>query len=106
MNILLDECLDWRLARHLGGHQVRTVQEMGWDGIKNGELLALAQNQFEVFITGDRNISFQQNVTHFSILVVVLEAQSIRLIHTRPLMPKVLSAISTLKPGQVVRVGF
>jgi len=102
--VLLDECLDWRLRRDLPGHEVKTVQEMGWDGIKNGRLLTLAQADFQVFITGDRNLSFQQNLPNFSIAVVVLKAESIRLIHTRPLMPKVLAALSSLKLGQVTTI--
>ena len=105
MNILLDECLDWRLGRDLPGHNVKTVGDMKWDGIKNGRLLALAQAQFEVFITGDRNLAFQQNLTQFSVAVVVVHAESIRLIHFRPLMPKVLALLPTLKAGQLVKVG-
>jgi predicted nuclease of predicted toxin-antitoxin system len=104
VKLLLDECLDWRLRRDLPGHEVKTAQEMGWDGIKNGRLLALAQADFQVFITGDRNLSFQQNLPSFSIAVVVLKAVSIRLLHTRPLMPKVLAVLSSLKPGQVVTI--
>ena len=104
MKVLLDECLDWRLGRDLPGHEVRTVQEMGWDGIKNGRLLALAQTEFQVFVTGDRNLSFQQNLSSFSIAVVVLKAQSVRLIHTRPLMAKVLEVAPGLKPGQIVTI--
>lgn len=104
MKLLLDECLDWRLRRDLPGHEVSTVQEMGWDGFKNGRLLALAQADFQVFITGDRNLSFQQNLSGFSIAVVVLRAASIRLVHTRPLMPAVLALLPSLQPGQVVAV--
>jgi len=77
---------------------------MAWNGIKNGRLLELAQREFEVFITGDRNLFFQQNVSKFSIAVVVLQAESIRLIHTRPLMPKVLAILPSLRAGQVVNV--
>jgi len=104
VNLLLDECLDWRLRRDLPGHDVRTVQEMGWAGIKNGRLLGLAQRDFQVFITGDSNLSFQQNLPAFSIAVVVLQAESIRLIHTRPLMPKVLAVLPSLQPGNLVTV--
>ncbi|MGO8931971.1 MAG: DUF5615 family PIN-like protein [Limisphaerales bacterium] len=104
MKLLLDECLDWRLRRDLPGHEVKTVQEMGWDGIKNGRLLALAERDFQVFITGDRNLSFQQNVPRFSLAVVVLKAESIRLVHTRPLMPKLLAILPSLKPGQIVTI--
>jgi predicted nuclease of predicted toxin-antitoxin system len=104
MKVLLDECLDWRLRRDLPGHEVKTVQGMGWDGIKNGRLLALAQAEFQVFITGDRNLSFQQNLSGFSIAVLVLKAGSIRLVHTRPLMPKVLALLPSVQPGQVIVV--
>lgn len=104
MKLLLDECLDWRLRRDLPGHEVKTVQEMGWDGIKNGRLLALAEQDFQAFITGDRNLSFQQNVPRFSLAVVVLKAESIRLVHTRPLMPKLLAILPSLKPGQIVSI--
>jgi len=54
VKLLLDECLDWRLRRDLPDHEVKTVQEMGWNGIKNGRLLALPQAEFRVLITGDR----------------------------------------------------
>ena len=104
MKILLDECLDWRLRHELPGHEVKTVQEMGWDGLQNGRLLALAQGDFQVFITGDRNLFFQQPVPRFALAVVVLKAASIRLVHTRPLMPKVLALLASLKPGQLVVV--
>ena len=104
MKVLLDECLDWRLRRDLPGHEVKTVQEMGWGGIQNGRLLALAQRDFQVFITADRNLSFQQNLASFSIAVVVLKAASIRLVHTQPLMSKVLAIMPSLIAGQVVTV--
>jgi len=104
MKVLLDECLDWRLRRDLPGHEIKTVQEMGWDGIKNGRLLELAEAEFQVFITGDRNLSFQQDVTQFKIAVVVLHASSTQLHQTLPLMSKVLALLPTLKPGQVVDV--
>jgi len=63
MRILIDECLDWRLGRALTGHDCVSVQKRGWSGIQNGNLLALAQEEFDVFLTADRNLSFQQNNT-------------------------------------------
>ena len=93
------------MRRDLPGHEVKTAQEMGWAGIKNGRLLALAQGSFQVFITGDRNLSFQQNMPRFSLAVVVLKAESIRLVHTRPLMSKLLALLPSLKPGQIVSLG-
>ena len=79
---------------------------MGWSGVKNGQLLALAtENRFDVFLTGDRNLAFQQSIVQFRIAVVVLEAAGIQLHHTLPLMPKILALLPTLQPGQVVKVG-
>lgn len=78
MRVLLDECLPRRLKRELPGHDVRTAPEMGWAGKSNGELLALAARDFDVFLTTDRNLSFQQNVSAVDIAVVVLVAASAR----------------------------
>ncbi len=72
MKILLDACVDRRFARDLVGHSVSTAQKMGWTGIKNGELLARAQNDFDIFITVDRQISTQQDLTKFDIAVVLI----------------------------------
>ncbi|HTA29179.1 MAG TPA: DUF5615 family PIN-like protein [Candidatus Cybelea sp.] len=105
MNVLLDECLDWRLARDLPGHNVKTVQDMGWAGVKNGRLLSLAEGQFEVFITGDLNLSHQQNLCQYALAVVVLCAKSIRLVDLQPLMPKVCDVLPLLKTGQLVSIG-
>jgi predicted nuclease of predicted toxin-antitoxin system len=104
MRILIDECLNWRLGRALTGHYCVSVQKMGWSGLRNGRLLALAQEQFDVFLTGDRNLSFQQNTLEFRIAVVVLAAGSTQLHRTLPLMPKVLALLPALQPGQVVTV--
>jgi predicted nuclease of predicted toxin-antitoxin system len=104
MRILVDECLDWRLGRALPGHDCVSVPKMGWGGIKNGQLLALAQAEFDVFLTADRNLSFQQNTTQFQIAVVVLVAGSTQLSRTSLLMPQVLALLPGLTPGQVVIV--
>ena len=101
MKVLLDECVDWRLGRDIVGHDIKTARQMGWAAIKNGELLALAEQQFDVFVTVDRNLSFQQNVATFSIAVVVLHAKTNRLADLRPLMPKVLAAIESALPGAI-----
>jgi len=104
MRILIDECLDWRLGRALTGHDCVSVQKRGWGGIKNGQLLALAQEEFDVFLTADRNLSFQQNTTQFQIAVVVLVAGSTQLKKTLSLIPQVLAHLVSLNPGQVVIV--
>ena len=67
MRVLLDECLPRRLKRELVGHDVRTAPEMGWASKTNGELLALASAEFDVFLTSDRNLSRQQNLSAFDI---------------------------------------
>ena len=87
MRLLLDECVDWRLGRELAPHEVKTARQMGWTTLKNGELLALASAQFDVFVTVDRNLSFQQDVVSFSIVVLVLQARTNRLADLRPLLP-------------------
>ena len=65
MKVLVDECVDWRLSREIVGHEVKTARQMSWSTIKNGELLALAAKEFDVFVTVDRNLSFQQNLPTF-----------------------------------------
>jgi len=81
-----------------------TVPQMGWAGIKNGDLLTLAQDQFDVFVTVDRNLFFQQNLPQFNISVVILQAVTNRLQDLQPLVPRLLSVLSTVPKGQVRRV--
>ena len=106
MKVLLDECVDRRFAKELYGYFVKTVPQMGWATIKNGELLALAEKGFDVFITVDRNLSFQQNLPKFNIAVLVLKAHSNRLADLKPLAPKVLSVLPSLKKGKAEVVGI
>ncbi len=79
MRVFLDECIDWRLARELSGHDVKTARQMSWTAVKNGELLRLVAQNFDVFITVDRNLAFQQNIAGLTIAVVVIRAKSNRL---------------------------
>jgi hypothetical protein len=88
VRVLLDECVDWRLARHVVGDDVKTARQMGWSTIKNSELLILASESFDVFITVDRNLSFQQNFANLPIAVVVLRARTNRLGDLVPLLPR------------------
>jgi hypothetical protein len=104
MRILIDECLNWGLSRALTGHYCVSVQKMGWGGIKNGALLELAEEEFDVFLTGDRNLAFQQGVTNYNIAIVVLHAPSTQLHQTLPLMSEVLLALPSLQPGQILNV--
>lgn len=102
--ILLDECLPRDLKKSLGDYDAVTVPEAGWASKKNGDLLKLAASDFDVFVTVDRNLAFQQNLLSLEIAVIILIARGNRLIDLRPLVPALLDAIGTVERGQVVRV--
>src|SRR5690348_8522288 len=104
MRVLLDECVPRRLAHELPEHEVRTVPEMGWASQKNGALLALASGKFDVLVTTDQHLSYQQSVANFAIAVVVLVARRNKLEFLQPLVPNLLRAIVEVKPGEVRRV--
>jgi hypothetical protein len=104
VKILLDECVDQRFRREPTGHVVSTVQEAGWAGKKNGELLALASQDFEAFVTVDRNLYFQQSIPKFNIVVAILSAHTNRLVDLKPLAAGLLAELSKLKPGEIVIV--
>ena len=104
MRLLLDECLPKRLKRDLEPYEARTVPEMGWAGIKNGALLRLAEEQFDVFLTVDQNLTFQQNLTGLALCVVTLSAKSNDIDDLRPLMPQVLERLPAALPGEVIRI--
>ena len=101
MRILIDECVDWRLLRDLPNHEVKTVRQMGWTETVNGALLGLAEQSFDVLVTTDKNLSFQQNIPRFRIGVVVLRARSARLRHLRELVPLLLKILPDVKRGEV-----
>ena len=82
-----------------------TVPECGWAGIKNGRLLALAQLEFDVFLTIDRNLGSQQDLPSFDIAVISLRAVSNDMDDLRPLVPAVVAALNHARPGTVVVVG-
>ena len=105
MRLLLDECVPKRLKRELRGHQAKTVQDMGWAGIKNGALLRLADGQFEALVTVDQGIEYQQNLTGLNIRVVVMLAPSNDVDDLRPLLAGVERALASAPPGGIVRVG-
>ena len=100
MRILLDECLPKKLKNDLKNHEVKTVPEMGWAGKKNGELFPLAETQFDIFITADQNLQYQQNLKGMSITIFVLKSQNSRYETLTLLVPSVLEKISQeLKKG-------
>ncbi len=100
MNILLDENLDWRLQRELHGHSTASVPQIGWAGVKNGELLRRANERFDVLVTMDKGIYHQQNLTGLRLVIIALKSKSNRLADTRPLMPALLNLLQTAKPGE------
>src|SRR5215216_1652227 len=104
MRILLDENLPRKLTLELPGHTVVTVQEHGWSSTKNGELLRLAAREFDVFLTSDQNLPFQQNVSQLDLRILVLVTRDIRFQALRLLMPEVRTALTTIQPGIVVYV--
>ena len=106
MKLRLDECVDRRFAREITNHTVKTVPQMGWATIKNGELLSLAEKEFDSFITVDRNLSFQLNVVNYDISVIVMHAPSNRVVDLKPLVNDVLQELSKVAPGDVVNVGI
>ena len=105
MRVLLDEQLPRQLARYLVGHDVRTVQQQSWAGLKNGALLTEAEAAgFSVVVTGDQNLEQQQNLTKRTLGVIVLGAPSNALEDLLPLVASALTAIESMQPGQVIRV--
>jgi hypothetical protein len=104
MRVLLDECVPRALRNDISGHEVKTVAEVGWNGVKNGELLQLAAGEFDLLITVDRNLEYQQSFEGLSLAVIVVHASSNDIIALRPLMPAVLAAIARAKPGIVTHV--
>ena len=105
MRVLLDECVPRRLRRELPGHEVFTVTERGWSGVKNGELLTLADAEFDVFLTVDQNLKYQQNLTAFHIAIILLTARNSRLQTLLPLAPELREALDRIKAGEFVRLG-
>ncbi|MBF6594579.1 MAG: DUF5615 family PIN-like protein [Thermaceae bacterium] len=103
MRILLDESLPKKLALVLPEHEVRTVPQMGWAGTKNGELLRRAGVEFDVFVTADQNLQYQQNLTGF-IAVLVLVADSNRLESLLPLVPALNAELERIQAGTIARV--
>lgn len=105
MLVLLDECVPRPLKQQLPEHEVSTVQELGWAGKRNGELLALIRSSdFEVFVTTDQNIEKQQNLRKASVRVVVLIAKSNKLRALLPLVPKLKDAIGKVARGEVLHI--
>ena len=107
MRVLLDENLPHQLRELFEGNiEVVTVRYRGWQGKENGEMLRIAANEFDAFITMDQGIPHQQNLSEIKIGIILLETESNRLEDLAPLISQVNAVLKTLKNGQVVRVRF
>jgi predicted nuclease of predicted toxin-antitoxin system len=104
MKILIDECLPRKLKQTLPDHEVKTVPEAGWAGKKNGELLRLMTGVFDIFITIDSNLEYQQQLTGLRVSFVVLSAKNNKYDTLLPLMSEVRHILETIQPGQVIKV--
>lgn len=104
MKLLIDENLPRKIKNLLPEYDTNTVQEMGWSGVKNGELLKLAGEQFDVLITLDQNLQYQQNLSETTIAICVLRARSNRLIDIEPLIPNLKQSLTTIQRGEIIEV--
>ncbi len=105
MKVLLDECVPRKVRRELPDHEILTVTERSWSGIKNGNLLALAAPEFDVFLTVDQNLKYQQNLKNFSIAIILLVARNNRFKTLLPLMPEAREALNQITEGDFIRIG-
>jgi hypothetical protein len=104
MRVLLDECVTRYIKRDLVGHDVRTVQEAGFKGLKNGALLQSAANSYDVLLTVDRNVAYQQNLDRVDIAVLVLSAHRNTYAALLPLIPRALRALERIQPGEIIEI--
>lgn len=98
MRILLDECVPWPMHKLLVGHECSTAQQRGWSGIKNGELLQRAEGEFDLFITSDQNLRYQQNLAGRGIAILELSTNKLRRIQVAA--DQIHSAIAAIRPGE------
>lgn len=105
MHVLLDENLDWRLVKYFDSDfQVTSVNQQGWTGKRDSELLQQASATFDVLVTMDRGIEYQQNISKYALGIVIIAARSSRLQDIQPAMLKVNQVIRDVQPGQVILV--
>ena len=104
MRVLLDECLPRGLRKELSRHEVKTVGEVGWAGVKNGALMERAAKDFDVLLTVDRNLEYQQNFSNVALAVIVIDATNNDIDVLRPFMSAVRETIEKAQPGTVTHV--
>jgi len=102
MKILLDECVPWPMHKFLIGHECSTAQQRGWGGIKNGDLLRKAEAEFDLFITSDQNIRYQQNLANRRIAILELSTNDYRrILNAKDLIQ---SVVATIQPREFKRL--
>ena len=104
MRVLIDECVDPRVKLLFGDHERATVHDKGWDTLEDGPLLALAMKEFDVLLTIDSRMEFQQNIPKFQIGVIVVHVPKNQIAHYRMLQKELLLAVEKIQPGQVIHV--
>ena len=104
MKLLLDECVTSYLKPDFSGHEVSTIEEAGFKGLKNGKLLQAASGHFDVLVTVDQNLRFQQNLENYAIAVLVLKASRSTYPQLKPLVPKALEELERIRVGDLVTV--
>ncbi|HKS22396.1 MAG TPA: DUF5615 family PIN-like protein [Thermoanaerobaculia bacterium] len=105
MRILIDESLPVKFATLLAGHDVSTVRNQGWRGLRNGVLLRTAvEHGFQLLVTADQSLRHQQNVRAIGIAVVVIAGTRTTMALLRPMIPKILSAVAIIQPGEVIEI--
>ncbi len=102
--MLLDECVTRYLKRDLTGHEVFTVEEARLKGLKNGRLLQAMSGHFDVLVTVDQNLQYQQNLSAYTLAIVVLKARRSTYPMLKPLIPELLEHLGTMNPGEVIVV--
>jgi hypothetical protein len=105
LRILIDECVPRALKRNLQAHDVLTVTEAGFAGLKNGQLLRRAEGNFDVFITTDKSLQHQQNLSAWTMAFVLLRAVSNDIADLQPLVPELLRRLPLVTPGALTMIG-
>jgi hypothetical protein len=104
MKILLDECVPWPMHKFLVGHDCATAQQRGWGGIENGDLLRLAEGEFDLFVTADQNLRYQQKLVGRRIRILELSTNKLRALQNAAAL--IQSAVATMKPGEFRRLAI
>jgi hypothetical protein len=102
--VLFDENMPRKLRHNLSAYEVRTVQEEGWSGFENGNLLRRASGVFDVLLTADQRMRYQQNISQFAVAVVVIETADTTIENLRSMLRQIQAALDTAKPGVVTIV--